>query len=109
MQTKQGNRPSCLDQEGKDTQGKIYNSEIDEILFRGSSVLTAVWKAIQFTLSMQDPKGNLLRTETAAFGEEHALPQSITKDGVIYAGWTIQKTKIMASGPITSWQIIESC
>ena len=73
----------------EDKNGRLYNSEIDEILFRGSTVLKAVWKAKQFNLSIQDSEGHILQTNIVSFGEEYILPQFITQNGVQYAGWTI--------------------
>ena len=64
----------------EDVKGNLYNDEIAEILFRGSSVLNAVWKAKEFNLTLQSLDGKIIGSEVIKFGEPVPLPVPNSED-----------------------------
>lgn len=68
-----------------DESGNLYSGEIAEIMFTGTSVFNAVWKAKQYTLQFVNSTGNeILAAQTIEFGQRYDLPAlDLTK----YDGW----------------------
>ena len=68
----------------KDENGGKYYGTIDEIMFKGDTLLKAVWKDKQCRLSLVDSDGNTIRTEILDIGSSYSLPNPRIKDGNDY-------------------------
>ena len=73
----------------KDDSGVLYQGEIASIPFSGSVVLTSVWEAKQYTLTLLAPDGSLIKTEPISFGKPVELPIPIVDDGYTFEGWSL--------------------
>lgn len=71
----------------KDEDGNDYPLAIEQIMFRGTKTLEAVWKAKQFQLVMVDEDGNSLGNETIEFGKEIKLQEPENREGYAFGGW----------------------
>ena len=71
----------------EDESGNKYSDEISEIVFKGTKVLTAVWKAKQFDLILTDENGNTLKTDTLEFGRKYDLPAPNLPENLLFVGW----------------------
>ena len=71
-----------------DEDGHEYTGEIDQILFRGSKTLKAVWKAKQFDLIIVDDEGNELKREKIKYGEEKHLIIPESEVNAQFLGWS---------------------
>lgn len=70
-----------------DEDGNRYTNEIASIMFKGNKLLTAVWKAKQYKISLQDEDGNILRTDTIAFDQKYSLPTIDLIEGYSVLAW----------------------
>ena len=71
----------------KDESGTEYKDQISKIVFKGTKVLTTVWKAKEYKLELTDRDGNTLKTETLVFGRKYDLPAPNLKKGEMFVGW----------------------
>ena len=70
----------------EDAEGNLYRDKVEKVLFRGSKVLRALWKAKQYTLVLKDASGNNFSTLMLDFGKEYELPVPVFED-VRFLGW----------------------
>ncbi len=81
-----------------DDAGNLHTGEIAEIMFKGTSVFNAVWKAKQYTLQFVDSEGNeILAAQTIEFGHSYDLP---VLDVTQYDGWSMDG-KLLSSDKLT--------
>lgn len=71
----------------EDESGFLYNDKIEDVTFRGSVVLNAVWRAKQYTVALQNSDGSPISTMIVDFGKEYELPTPELKDGASFHGW----------------------
>ena len=72
-----------------DDAGILYESEIPSITEKGTINLTAVWKAKQYTITLQGADGMTLSTLSSAFGKECILPIPELGEDQIFTGWSL--------------------
>ena len=73
----------------EDKYGHLYTNEISEIMFKGTTVLNAVWEAKQYTLYFHDTAGNdITEPMTIEYGREYELPAPNLNDEIVFLGWT---------------------
>lgn len=72
----------------KDDDGQMYSGQIDKIKFRGEKLLTAVWEAKKFKISLVDQDGNVLKSDTLEFGQKYELSEPDLGNHFQFLGWT---------------------
>lgn len=72
----------------EDIDGNLYQKVIDKVDFKGSKVLSPVWKANQHILTLMNADGTEISVTGVSFGAEYDLPKLEDRDGEIFAGWT---------------------
>ena len=71
----------------EDENGNIYSDEISEILFKGNTVLKAVWEAKEYKLTYIDANGKKISDSKVKFGETIDLSKPKVRRGMEFVGW----------------------
>ena len=72
----------------EDEKGNLYEDEIPEISFKGTIALNAIWKAKQYTITLQDQEGETINTLVVDFGKEYELPYPSLPKDCTFLNWT---------------------
>ncbi len=83
----------------RDEDGTIYESEISQVTFSGSKVLSPIWNPVNVPVSVVDTEGNLLYTTEIAFDSLFELPKSGIAEGYIVTSWSMNGS-ILTEGRI---------
>ena len=67
--------------------GTLYIDEIPSITNKSEMVLNAVWKAKEYTLTLQDKVGNVYKTMGVEFGRNYMLESPEVPVNTTFAGW----------------------
>ncbi|MCH5256166.1 MAG: hypothetical protein J1D87_02690 [Lachnospiraceae bacterium] len=83
----------------EDYQGNLYENVIEKIDFRGSVVLSPVWRANQYKLTLLNDDGTEVSEMEISYGAEYELPKLDDRDDTAFVGWVkgeeIYKDKII--------------
>lgn len=69
--------------------GTVYTEEISQIAFKGATTLNAIWKAKEYTLTLQDENGDIYKTLTVEFGRKYELETPEVGEGAEFTGWLL--------------------
>lgn len=78
----------------EDENGKIITNEIAEILYKGNTVLKAVWEAKQYQLTLLNADGSQYKTMIVAFDAENQLPIPDAEEGKEFVCWMNNGTPV---------------
>lgn len=70
-----------------DEEGTLYSENIEEILFKGNKVLSAVWKPKEITITLKDTAGNVIDSFSANYGTPVNLSNPKLEEGYTFEGW----------------------
>ena len=71
----------------EDSSGNRYTDTIENVNFKDSMVLTAVWQSKQYTLTLQN--GDESEELSLGYGEECELPVPKAPEGLKFDGWML--------------------
>lgn len=74
--------------------GNMFSDEIAKISFKGTTILTAVWRAKQYTVTLQTQDGQPIDTLVIDYGCECELPTPDLGDSITFTGWTLNGVKL---------------
>ena len=77
----------------EDADGNQYKNTIDKSLIVSDMVLTPVWDAKTFTLTIMDAERNILQSMEVDFGEEYKLIPPVVDENSQFAGWYLNDEK----------------
>lgn len=77
----------------EDQEGKQYTTVIDQVKLGKDLVLTPLWKAKTFTLTIQDSAGVVLQTTDVKFGETYILTAPLVSGDSVFEGWLVNGEK----------------
>lgn len=81
-----------------DEDGVLYTSKIEEILFKGTKVLSPVWKAKEYTVHHVNVDDEEILPDTVvAYDGIYQLPIPKSKEGTEFAGWQMNAELINTS------------
>ena len=70
-----------------DENGKEYSKKIDEIKFKGDTILIPIWKAKQYNITLLNPDETKYSVETVEFETPFELPVPEVEEGMEFVCW----------------------
>ena len=71
----------------EDENGAVYSDEIAEIMYKGNTVLKAVWEAKEYKLTYIDADGKTISDCTVKYGDTVKLSAPKVGKGMEFVGW----------------------